>query len=79
LPEPALEEALTQNPSLEVARRIKILVEKNNPVNSPDRRRLLRAVEALDASATPEARQVLKKLAAGSPSSRLTRAAKAAL
>jgi HEAT repeat protein len=77
--QPALEEALTQNPSLEVARRIKILIEKNNPVNSPDRRRLLRAVEALEASATPEARQVLKKLAAGSSSSRVTRAARAAL
>jgi hypothetical protein len=41
--------------------------------------RSLRAIEVLEHLATPEARQVLQKLAEGAPNVRLTREAKAAL
>jgi hypothetical protein len=46
---------------------------------SPERLRVLRAVEVLEYADTPTGREVLKALAAGAPTSLLTRDAKAAL
>ena len=46
---------------------------------SPKQLLTLRGLEVLEHIATPEAKQVLQKLAAGAPDARLTREAKAAL
>jgi WD40 repeat protein len=48
-------------------------------VREPDARRQMRGVRLLACIGTPEAREVLEKLAKGMPESRLTREAKAAL
>jgi hypothetical protein len=72
--------ALAKKPSLEVRRRIEQLVEElSSEEPSPDLRRQLRAITALERAETPEARQLLKVLAGGAPGARLTRAAQAAL
>jgi hypothetical protein len=78
--EPALRKMLENPPSAEVRRRLEKLLAK------PDEQGLsggvlhaVRAVEVLEHIATPEARQLLEKLAAGTPEARLTHEAKAAL
>jgi len=79
LAEPALRQALSADPSPEARRRIEGLLEKlAKPLALPETLRGVRAVESLEHIATPEARQVLQKLADGAPAS-LTREAKAAL
>jgi WD40 repeat protein len=75
--EPALRQALADNPSLEVRRRIEQLLGKLDV--SPERLQKLRALEVLEHIATPEAREVLLALAQGAPKSRLTQEAKASL
>jgi hypothetical protein len=52
-------------------------IERQN--DSHEQRQRLRAVQALEKSATTEARKLLEKLAQGTPEARLSRAAKAAL
>ncbi|HEV3259806.1 MAG TPA: hypothetical protein VG013_23260 [Gemmataceae bacterium] len=77
---PALRKALAGGPSLEVRRRIEILLEKAKDSELPPAWvRLLRAVEVLEQVGTPEARKVLADLANGKPGARATREAKAAL
>jgi hypothetical protein len=75
-------EALEADPAPELRRRLEKLLEKQarqmwSP--SPDQLRNLRTLEVLELAGTPEARQVLQKLADGAPEARLTREAKAAL
>jgi RNA polymerase sigma factor (sigma-70 family) len=77
-----LQKALAGKPSLEVSRRVEALLEKQGHASwhpDPDRVRVLRALEVLESIGTPEARQVLERLAAGAPEARPTREAKAAV
>jgi hypothetical protein len=78
--EAALRQALEEGPPLEVRRRMKELLEKlDEPVSGPGRLRELRGVEVLEYIRSPEARQVLNRLANGAPAAHLTREARAAL
>lgn len=77
--EPALRAALANKPSLEVRRRGGAILEKLHPSRSPQQLQALRAVELLEYIATPEAREVLKSLAGGTSTYRLTHEAKASL
>jgi WD40 repeat protein len=77
---PALRKALKETTSAEVQGRIERLLEKaKDPDASTDRLREVRAVEVLERAATPEAVEVLKKLAGGDDKVPLTQDAKAAL
>jgi WD40 repeat protein len=78
--EPALRQALAGKPSLEVRLRVAKLLRQvlSAPLPAEEVRRL-RAVEALEYAATPEARRLLEALARGAPEATLTQAAKAAL
>jgi RNA polymerase sigma factor (sigma-70 family) len=78
LAEPALRQALTGDPGLEVRQRVERLLGRlANP--SAERVRELRALEALGHAGTPEARSLLESLAAGPPFDRLTHDARALL
>jgi hypothetical protein len=78
--EPALRKALANPPSPEVRRRIeKLLTLLSDQGLSGESLQAVRVVESLEHIATPEARQLLEKLAAGAPEARLTHEAKAAL
>jgi hypothetical protein len=80
LAKPALRKMLENPPSAEVRRRIeKLLAKQNEQVLSSSALHGVRAVEVLEHIATPEARELLQKLAAGASEARLTREAKAAL
>jgi dipeptidyl aminopeptidase/acylaminoacyl peptidase len=77
---PALRKAAAGEPSPEVRQRVEQLLEKlEQPASSPERLRVLRAIEVLEHIGTTEARQVLVKLAGGMPEARPTREAKASL
>lgn len=76
---PALRKALAGKPPLEVRRRLQALLERLNGAKLlPETIRQIRAVEALEAIGTSEARRLLDKLAAGSPETRLAQEARAA-
>jgi RNA polymerase sigma factor (sigma-70 family) len=77
--EPTLRQALANKPSAEVRRRLQRLLNGPRPVPSSDLLRCLRALQVLEAIGDQPARRLLGKLAAGAPSSRLTREARAAL
>ena len=77
IPESDYRKALAARPSLEVRQRLDELLNKLRNL-SPDRLRLVRAVEALELADTPEARRFLAALASGAPDARLTKDAKAA-
>ncbi|HYT92926.1 MAG TPA: WD40 repeat domain-containing protein [Gemmataceae bacterium] len=80
LVEPALREALTKKPSLELATRLDNLLKTiDGPETDPERLRSLRAVEVLERIASPEACQVLAGLATGAPAAQLTRETRASL
>jgi hypothetical protein len=68
---PLLRQAMTDQVSAEVRRRVQQLIGKAETIESPDRLRLLRAIEVLENMATPEAGKLLKSLARGSPEARL--------
>jgi RNA polymerase sigma factor (sigma-70 family) len=77
--EPALRRALETTRSVEVRRRVEGLLEEVQGQPLPaDVVQQLRAVEALEYVGTPEARQVLERLAEGAPDAWLTQDAKAA-
>lgn len=76
--EPALRKALEENPSPEVRRRLRQLLEQRQH-SGPEIWRQTRLLEVLEQIETPEARQMLEELANGSPGASLTQEAKAAL
>ncbi len=73
-----LQARLTEKIPLETRRRIEQLIDRNED-HWTRQWRLLRALEVLEAIATPEAQQALGQLAAGDPGARLTRQAQASL
>lgn len=78
----ALRATAEKTPSAEVGRRVKELLDKLKTARrtpSPERVRVLRAVEVLEHIGTPEARQILKGLAEGSTGAQLTQEAKESL
>jgi hypothetical protein len=78
--EPALRKALAEKPSLELQRRIEKLLEKlAGPRLRGEGLRSWRAVEVLEGIGTAEARQVLEKLAQGTPGFPLTDEARASV
>jgi WD40 repeat protein len=74
--DPALREALSAKPSLEVRQRIEAVLEK---LTGGPRWRFLRALEVLEHIATEEARQVLETLSKGTAELWPTQEAKASL
>jgi WD40 repeat protein/uncharacterized protein YjiS (DUF1127 family) len=77
---PALRRFLAGGPSAEARDRVKGLLDRlEGPVTDPEGLRHFRAVEVLEAAETPEARELLEKLAQGAPEAGLTQEAKAAL
>jgi RNA polymerase sigma factor (sigma-70 family) len=79
---PACRKALDRQPSAEVRRRLEALLEKTARAAweiTPERLRVVRSLEALELSGTPEARQVLEKLAGGAEGAWLSEAARAGL
>jgi hypothetical protein len=77
---PELRAALKKSPPLETAQRIEKVLDwvASQPL-PPEKLRELRAVEALEYIATPNARAVLQALGQGAPGAHLTRDAQAAL
>ena len=73
-----LREALQGTPTEELRRQATRLLEKMTSLSN-EHLRHIRAVEALEYMATPEARKLLEDVAKGAPEARLTREAKAAL
>jgi WD40 repeat protein len=79
LVESDLRRVLAGTPSLEVRRRLQDLLAKLGPGKSPQRLRVLRAVEVLEHIDTVAAAEVLRTLAKGAPQARLTQEARATL
>jgi HEAT repeat protein len=77
--QPALLQALANNPSHEARRRIKELLDTLHALPVGDSLAVIRAVEILESIDSPEARHVLQRLAEGAPAATVTRQAKAAL
>jgi hypothetical protein len=77
--EPLLQEALDQDPPLEVKKRLSSLVELCRTINSPEVLRRLRAIQALEHIGSAQARQVLQNLSRGAPEAPETQDAKAAV
>ena len=76
----AISQALANKPTLEVRRRLESLLAKiERQELSSTTLRQVRAMEVLEHTATPEARDLLKNLAAGATEARLTQEAKASL
>lgn len=78
--EPALRRALATRPSSELERRAKEILRKiREGVPSPERLRVLRAIEFLERIRGPDADALLTGISKGHPEDRLTCEAKAAL
>jgi hypothetical protein len=76
----AYDRTLAGQPSLEVRQRIEGLLKKlRGLVTRPEKLQALRAVAVLEDIATPEARDLLARLAGGEPESRVTQEAQASL
>ncbi len=77
---PALKAALDKKLSAEAKQRLEaLLAALDQPRPAGERLREVRAVQALEAIAPPQSREVLEVLSRGAPASALTRDAKAAL
>lgn len=74
-----LRQTLERHPSLNLRRRVELLLVRVEGPLAPERLRTLRSIELLEQIATPEARKVLSKLAQGSRSMLETEEARAAL
>jgi hypothetical protein len=79
LADAALRKVLSKAPPLEVRRRIEALLAQPPIARSAEARRGLRTVRLLEHIGNPEARQMLAKLATGTPDARVTQEAKASL
>lgn len=79
LAEESLRAALKKELSFDAHRRVEQLLNRLTETPSPDRLRTLRAVEVLENSGAPQARELLEELAKGAPELLVTREAKAAL
>lgn len=77
--EPALRQALEGKLSVEARNRVEALMAAVQGVPSTRTLRTLRAIQVLERIGTPEAQQLLRKLATGAKDARETRDAKAAL
>jgi WD40 repeat protein len=78
--EPTLRDSLAKKPSAEIRRRLSRLLDRARPrVLTAEQLRAVRAVEVLEQIGSREARALLRSLAAGAPSARLTEEASAAL
>ena len=76
----ALEKAYAKPPSKEAETRMKKLLDRlDGPVLAPEELRALRAIEVLERIGSPEARELLGRLAKGAPGARLTSEAKGSL
>ena len=77
---PALQKVLTAPPDLETRKRVEDLLDRlTGGTLTTDQLRLVRAVESLERMGTPQARNVLRKLAGGAHGALPTREAEAAL
>jgi hypothetical protein len=77
---PLIRQTLARQPSLEARRRLEALLAKSEgPISAPEPLRMLRAIEVLEHIGTPEAKQVLTKLADGAAAAMVTQDAKASL
>jgi endonuclease YncB( thermonuclease family) len=77
---PAMRKALAGETAAEVRRRLEpLLAALERPEDSPERLRVLRAIEALEDTGTPEARRILERVAGGMPEARVTAEAKQSL
>jgi hypothetical protein len=79
---PALRKALQGEAALERRRRLERLIGKQDRERwspGPERLRTMRALEVLERAGTPEARRILRVLAAGVSNSSLTQDARGAL
>jgi WD40 repeat protein len=77
---PLLRETLENKPTLEMRRRVELLVQKLSfPTPTPRQLLVLRAMEILERADSPEVRRWLEDLAGGAPGSWLTREARLAL
>jgi WD40 repeat protein len=77
---PALRYALENNPTLEVRRRLELLLDRPaHLIRSPEVLRRLRAIGVLEQVGSPEARHLLEELAKGLPGAPETEAVRAAL
>ncbi|HEY7426842.1 MAG TPA: WD40 repeat domain-containing protein [Gemmataceae bacterium] len=74
-----LRQMLSQKPSLEVRRRIEVLLEKVEGLSQGRELQALRALEVIEHIGTPEARNLIRKIAAGASGTRLTEQAREAL
>ena len=80
LAEAPLRMALSRKPPLRVQEQVVARLEKfAEAVSSPQRLRLLRAVEALERIGTPEATELLRELSRGARGAEQTREAAASL
>lgn len=77
--EASLRKALDGKPSPEKRRRVEDLLARLDAARAPALLRAVRAVEVLEYIGSPQARQVLARLAKGAPEARLTLEAKASL
>jgi RNA polymerase sigma factor (sigma-70 family) len=77
--EPALRQALEGKQSAEVRKRLEALLAAPPTPRRPESVRTLRAIQVLERIGTPEAQQILRKLAAGAAAARETRDANEAL
>lgn len=77
---PALRNVLAGSPSAELRQRVvKLLRAIDSPAASGETLRAVRAVEVLEVINSPDARAVLRRLAAGPAEDRMTQTAQAAL
>jgi RNA polymerase sigma factor (sigma-70 family) len=76
---PLLREVLAKNPSVELRKRVEMLLARPRVVRSPEVLRRVRAIQALERIGTPSARSVLQTLAGGAPLARETEEARASL